>query len=134
MKHILTLLFCSIVFIAVAQQELANPSQLNKFPIYEYAQVTTIESIIPGGLGRSRMLITYPDGRQEDKKIENLYSLVGINFSDVKFNDKEIVTVISEFSNAGWEMFSSTSLTQSPSEGFSQGIFLTRYLFRRAKN
>lgn len=134
MKFILSFMFMLASFFAFAQEEVANPTKTGKAPVYEYAQITTIESIIPGGLGRSRMLITYPDGKQDEKKIENLYSMVGINFTDIKFNDKEILTAITEFSNAGWEMFSTSNLTQSPSEGFSQGIFLTRYLFRRAKN
>jgi hypothetical protein len=37
---------------------------------YEYTQLTTIESVIPGGLGRSRMVTTKPNGELDEVKME----------------------------------------------------------------
>ncbi len=133
MKYILSVMIAVFMFVsnAKAQGEVANVKTKGRT---EFAQVTSVESIIPGGLGRSKILITYPDGKQEEKKIENLYSLVGINFGDIKFNENEILKTLTEFENNGWTLFQVTGLTQSPSEGQSQGIFMTRYLFKREVN
>ena len=100
---------------------------------YEYMMVTTIESIIPAGLGRSRILITNPDGSQKDSKMQNFYSVAGINFGNIQDNNAQIIQMINENVANGWELFSVTTGTQSPSEGYGQGIYMTRYLFRRAK-
>lgn len=118
-------LFVSAVFMLV----LAGHSIAQK---YEFMQVTTIESIVPGGMGRSRMFTTYPDSSEaKEQKIENLFSLVGINMGDVKKNDADIVKKINEVSKQGWDLFTVTSATKSPSKDYDEGIFLTRYLFRR---
>lgn len=98
----------------------------------QYMQVTTIESIIPGGLGRSKMLITKPDGSFTEEKMENLYSMAGINFGNVTANDKDIVNKINSLSADNWELESVTVGAQSPSDGTVQGIFLTRYLFKKS--
>ena len=46
---------------------------------YEYMQVTSIESLVPGGGGRSRMLVTDPNGNAQESQMSNLFSLGGIN-------------------------------------------------------
>ena len=51
---------------------------------YEYTQMTTIESVIPGGIGRSRMITTKPNGELDEVKMENFFSIVGINFGNVR--------------------------------------------------
>ncbi len=50
----------------------------------QFMQITTVESVIGGGLGRSKMLITNPDGSQRESDMNNLFSLVGINFKTLK--------------------------------------------------
>src|SRR5688572_14681466 len=42
-------------------------------------QITTIESTIAGGLGRSQMIITKEDGGQTETELQNLFSGFGIN-------------------------------------------------------
>jgi hypothetical protein len=96
-----------------------------------YMQVSTIESIIPGGLGRSKMIITLPDGKQNDASMENFYSMAGINFSNVQSNERAIINKINQITADGWELHQVTSGVQSPSEGNAQGIFITRYLFKK---
>lgn len=100
---------------------------------YEYRQFSTVESIIPGGLGRSRIVSTSSDGTTIEKELQNLYSMVGINFGNIANNDRLIVDKVNEYTREGWELFVVTSGVQSPSEGKGQGIYMTRYLFRRAK-
>jgi hypothetical protein len=96
-----------------------------------YMQVSTIESIIPGGLGRSKMIITLPDGKQNDAAMENFYSLAGINFGNVQTNERAIINKINQITTEGWELHQVTSGVQSPSDGNAQGIFITRYLFKK---
>jgi hypothetical protein len=100
---------------------------------YEYRQFSTVESIVPGGLGRSRIVSTSADGSAIEKELMNLYSMVGINFGNIANNDKLIVDKVNEYTKEGWELFAVTTGVQSPSEGKGQGIYMTRFLFRKAK-
>ncbi|MFM2206207.1 MAG: hypothetical protein RL213_182 [Bacteroidota bacterium] len=101
---------------------------------YRYRQFSTVESIIPGGIGRSRMVSTDDSGTAVEKELMNFYSMVGINFGNIANNDKTIVDKINEYTRDGWELMSVTSGVQSPSEKGSQGIYMTRYLFRKPLN
>jgi len=99
---------------------------------YEFYQMTTVESVVPGGLGRSRLITTDEKGAMQDLKMENFFSMVGINFSNIRLNDQLIGDKISDLSNEGWELFHMVSGAYGHQE--STGIFITRYLFRRPKN
>ncbi len=103
--------------------------------VYEYKQLSTIESVVPGGLGRSRMVSTDNRGQTLEKDLKNFYSLTGINFDNVVNNDGVIVERLNELSNEGWELYSVTtgSNMQISNGSTSGGLFITRYLFRRAK-
>jgi len=102
---------------------------------FEFKQFSTVESIVPGGLGRSRILSTDKSGTMVEKDLMNFYSLVGINFSNISNNDKLIVDKINEYCTDGWELYSVTtgSSTSQSNGSTSNGIFITRYLFRKAK-
>jgi len=99
---------------------------------YEYQQMTAVESVVPGGFGRSRLITTGKDGNMEELKLENFFSLVGINFQNIKDNDRAIATKIEDKVNEGWELMSVTPGVYGADK--STGIFITRYLFRRPKN
>lgn len=109
----------------------ANKQEAN----YEYKQFSTVESIVPGGLGRSRILSTDLKGTLVEKDLMNFYSLVGINFGNIANNDKLIVDKLNEYSSDGWELYEVTtgSSTSQSNGSTSNGIFITRYLFRKAK-
>ncbi|MBS1771246.1 MAG: hypothetical protein JST82_00195 [Bacteroidetes bacterium] len=108
-----------------------NPEQAR----YEYKQFSTIESVVAGGLGRSRILTTDMNGQLIEKDLKNFYSMVGINFGNIADNDNAIVERINQYSNDGWELVSvaTGSHSQISNGSSSGGIFITRYLFRRAK-
>lgn len=93
----------------------------------QFMQITTIESVIGGGAGRSRMIITRPDGTQEEKDMNNLFSIGGINFKNIKENESGIIKILKQYTNDGWKLMQTTPLTLSPGDGNS-GIFMTRYL------
>lgn len=102
---------------------------------YEYFQFSTIESVIPGGLGRSRILTTDAQGQLLEKDLKNFYSVVGLNFKNIANNDEAIVARINDYANEGWELMNvSTGSHAQMSDGNSSGgLFITRYLFRRVK-
>ena len=93
-------------------------------------QITTVESVIGGGLGRSKMLITNLDGSQRESDMNNLFSLVGINFKNIKENEDQLLKTLKSFTDEGWKLVQVTPFTLSPSEN-GPGIFMTRYLLSR---
>ena len=99
-------------------------------PGKQFMQITTVESVVGGGLGRSKMIITNPDGSQKESDLENLFSLAGINFKNIKENEDKIVRVLKGYTDEGWKVDYVTSFTLSPSDN-GLGIFMTRYLLSR---
>jgi hypothetical protein len=114
----IVLLFCWISDAALAQAPLV--------PRYEYMQVTTIESLIAGGAGRSRMLVTDRSGNAQELPMSNVFSLGGINFGNIKENDKAITVKMNELSEQGWELTETTTAA-------NDNLFITRYLLRKPK-
>lgn len=101
-------------------------------PAYTYRQFSTIESVVPGGLGRSRVIISDQGDQEVGKDLLNFYSMVGINFKNIANNDRLIVETINEYTNDGWELHVVTTGVNSAAEGKGgTGIFITRYLFRK---
>ncbi|MBA3648813.1 MAG: hypothetical protein H0W62_09745 [Chitinophagales bacterium] len=98
---------------------------------YQYRQFTSIESIIPGGAGRSRIIESTTDGQDISKDLINIYSLGGINFKNIASNDALVVSTLNQYSSDGWELYSVSTGVQSPNSNNSQGIYMSRYLFRK---
>lgn len=94
-------------------------------------QVTVIESVVQGGAGRSRMISQDENGQMEEIKIENLFSLAGINFGNVRENDQQITNKITDLTNAGWELYTVAPGVYSGGKSGGNGIFMTRYLFKK---
>jgi len=131
-KHTLATLMLSFAALqASAQTGSAAPARVQ----YEFKQISTIESVVPGGLGRSRIVSTEADGQVLERELKNFYSLTGINFGNISNNDGVIVERLNEMSAQGWELyFVTTGSNQQSSNGSSSGgLFITRYLFRRVK-
>lgn len=126
----------------------------------EYHILTSVESIIPAGLGRSRLIsaeemintdeitTARDDGQKsemnkvkrkdikidkfEETKLLNFYSATGINFQNVASNDSVIASKLTEMTKAGWTLKFVTSGVESDSGGTDgYGIFVTRYIFYR---
>jgi len=126
---------------------------------YEYKVVTIVESVIPMGFGRSRMIESTSDldykeftgsrgGGKETKATEprgesvsfsetallNLYSGTGINFGNIAVNDALITSKINEMISQGWELaFVVSGVESNAGQGDGSGIFMTRLFFRRPK-
>jgi hypothetical protein len=96
----------------------------------KFVQITTVESVVGGGLGRSKMIITKEDGTTEEKEMSNLFSMTGINFKNIKDNDATILQTLKTYTDDGWKLFSNSPLTLSPGTN-GAGIFMTRYLLSK---
>ena len=99
--------------------------------VKQFVQINTIESVVAGGLGRSRMIITNPDGSQRDDDLENLFSMAGINFKNIKQNEDKILKTLKTYTDEGWKLDYVTSFTLSQNDSGSGGIFMTRYLLSK---
>jgi hypothetical protein len=97
----------------------------------KWLQITAVESVVPGGIGRSRMISIDDEGKMEEIKIQNFFSMAGINFSNIRQNDLTITNKISELTNEGWELYDVTSGVFSGNKDNTNGIFITRYLFKK---
>ncbi len=125
----------------------------------KYKVITLVESILPGGTGRSRMIETTTDldynnfttNRSEGKdskqsdidrsdikidafretKMLNFFSMVGINFQNIASNDALIVSKLNEMDAQGYTLAFVTSGVESDSgKDDGQGIFVTRLYFK----
>jgi len=100
--------------------------------VKQFIQINTIESVVAGGIGRSRMIITNPDGSQQEKDMENLFSMAGINFKNIKENEDKILRTLKGYTDEGWKIDYVTSLTLTQNDSGAGGIFMTRYLLSKA--
>lgn len=129
-------------------------------PKYEFQIITTVESIIPMGLGRSRILMENEDidpamfatdrvdgktskqgkVKRNDLKIENFeetkllnfYSAAGINFQNIASNDAIVAAKITQMSAEGWELITVVSGVESDAgKEDGQGIYVTRFFLKK---
>lgn len=128
---------------------------------YEYQIVTVIESIIPSGLGRSRMLVAnetrdykeYTSTRtgEDDKrnksdrgdirvkgfdetKLLNFFNIGGIRFQNIAANDAIVMSKLNTMSADGWELaFVNSGVESYAGKGDKNGIYVTRYIFKKKK-
>ena len=142
---LLSLLFIFFCFDLIAQTE--------------YKVITSVESIVPNGLGRSRLISandvknykeftstqTEEDNTRnkskrdeirvkgfDETKLLNFYNLGGIRFQNIAANDALITSKLTSMSQDGWELVFVTSAVESDAgKGDGNGIFITRYVFKR---
>ena len=128
---------------------------------YEIKVVTIVESIIPSGLGRSRMVssnetrnykeFTSTRGGEDDErnksdrddirvsgfeetKLLNFYNIAGIRFQNISANDAIISSKITTMLSEGWDLAFVTSAVESDAgKEDGKGIFITRLIFKRKK-
>ncbi|MEH6681372.1 MAG: hypothetical protein V7724_12545 [Sediminicola sp.] len=125
----------------------------------EFKVITSVESIVPNGLGRSRIISateekdykeytsvqTEEDNTRnkadrsdirvknfEETKLLNFYNIGGIRFQNIAANDALITSKINAMIAEGWELAFVTSAVESEGgKGDGQGIFITRYIFKK---
>jgi len=128
----------------------------------EYKIITSVESIVPSGLGRSRIVSASEDRnykdftsqrsgeKGEDKrnksdrgeirvknfeetKLLNFYNIGGIRFQNIAANDAVLSSKVNTMIAEGWELAFVTSAVESAGKGDGNGIFITRFIFKRNK-
>jgi hypothetical protein len=122
----------------------------------EFKVITIVESIVPAGLGRSRIVETTGDANIDslttqregdlskskdvkrgdlkdigdnlkETKLLNFYSIGGINFGNIASNDAIISAKINEMTRLGWKVAYITSGVESDGgKEDGNGIFITR--------
>lgn len=128
---------------------------------YEYRIVTTVESIVPNGIGRSRMISSneardykeFTTSRSEEDnsrnssdrsdirvkafdetKLLNFYNLGGIRFQNIVANDAVVTSKLNTMAEEGWDLtFVNSAVESDGGKDDGVGIFITRYVFRRLK-
>ena len=128
MKYFIILVVTVIASFKASAQTQAQETKPE--PTKQFMQITTIESVVGGGMGRSKMIITEADGSQKEIEMENLFSLTGINFKNIRENESQVVKTLKSYTNSGWKIDQTTSFTLSPNQN-SLGIFMTRYLLSK---
>ena len=127
----------------------------------EYKVITSVESIVPGGRGRSRIISSdvqrnfqdFTSTRSADNntrnksdrgdirvkefsetKLLNFYNAGGIRFQNIVSNDILMSSKINSRAEEGWELAFVTNAVESDSgETDRFGILITRYIFKRNK-
>ena len=129
----------------------------------EYKVITSVESLVTSGIGRSRIIDTseeknytdYATQRTDDKssdkknksdrgeiriknyeetKLMNFYNIVGIRFQNIAANDAVITSKINKLVEEGWELaFVNTGVESDAGKGDGNAIFINRYIFKRNK-
>ena len=146
MKKLILLVFVLGIFLDVSAQQMKV--------------VTIVESIVPMGLGRSRIIentssidaanftTVRTDGKKSkqndvkgskakvdsfsETKLLNFYSAVGINFQNIASNDALITSKINELIKKGWSLTFVTSAVESVGgKDDKNGIFITRLYFSK---
>lgn len=128
---------------------------------YEFRIVTTVESIVPNGIGRSRMISSnetrdykeFTTSRSEEDnsrnssdrsdirvkafdetKLLNFYNLGGIRFQNIVANDAVVTSKLNTMAEEGWDLtFVNSAVESDGGKDDGVGIFITRYVFRRVK-
>ena len=125
---------------------------------YEYKIFTVVESVVPNGLGRSRMIaeteavdyksattVRYEDGKDksdkkrseirtkafEETKLLNFYNLGGIRFNNIATNDAMVTAKLNDLASQGWELAFVSGGVESSGDKDKQGVYATRYILRR---
>lgn len=125
----------------------------------QFKVITSVESIVPSGLGRSRIIDAQEDKDYaeytseqteednsrnkskrgdirvknfEETKLLNFYNIAGIRFQNIAANDAVISSKLNAMAAEGWELAFVTSAVEADAgDKDGQGIFITRYVFKK---
>lgn len=158
MKKSITILSL-ITVLSVSRLLMSFSSQ--KTASYEFTSFTVVESIVPNGIGRSRIIHSLEQrdykeftktmssedrsrnraDRQairvfnyDETKILNFYNIGGLRFQNIAANDAVVNSKVNAMLNEGWEIVSiNAGVKAFAGTDDTNGIFITRYYFKKAK-
>jgi hypothetical protein len=150
----------SIIILSVALLLQFSLAAQDSPSIKEWKVVTVVESIVPMGLGRSRIIENMTEVNTEDfrtsrvngkssaqgsvkrkdlkvdnfdeTKILNFFSATGINFQNIASNDAMIGARIMELSGDGYTLvFVTSGVESNAGTDDGEGLFITRMFFSK---
>lgn len=149
------LIILSALFAFTESNEPTMPQQ------FEFTSFTVVESIVPNGLGRSRIITALSERNYrdfttvksaenktrnksdrgeirvknyEETKLLNFFNIGGIRFQNIAANDALINSKVSTMLNEGWELVNIVAGVESQGgKDDSNGIYITRFYFKRTK-
>jgi len=151
----------AVITVAFLMYSFSAKEEKNKAAQYEFTSFTVVESILPSGVGRSRMIYTLEQrdykaftttrteednernksdrseirvNNFEETKLLNFFNLGGIRFQNIAANDAVINSKVNAMLNEGWEIVNIVAgVESSTSVNGDDGIFISRFYFKRAK-
>jgi hypothetical protein len=151
----------SIVAVSALILSFTNSNADKKEATSEFTSFTVIESVVPNGLGRSRIInaletrdykefssVQTDDDKSRNKskrgdirvenfeetKLLNFYNIGGIRFQNIAANDALINSKVNTMMSEGWEILNIVSGVESDSgKDDGNGIYITRFYFTRKK-
>ena len=70
----------------------------------------------------------------DETKLLNFFNLGGIRFQNIAANDALVTSKINDMASQGWDLaFVNTGVESFGGSDDSNGIFITRYIFKRPK-
>jgi hypothetical protein len=150
----------ALVFVLLISCFAVQAQEMTTQDFNEWRIVTVVESIVPMGLGRSRMVENMTDVNTEDfrtsrvdgkkssqrtvsrkelkvdkfdeAKLLNFFSATGINFQNIASNDAMIAARIMELESEGYSLAYVTSAVESfGGKDDDSGIFISRMFFKK---
>lgn len=128
---------------------------------YDFTSFTVVESIVPNGVGRSRIInaLEQRDYKEftsvqsaedktrnkssrgeirvknfEETKLLNFFNIGGIRFQNIAANDAILNSKVNAMLNEGWEIVNIVAGVESVGgKDDSNGIYITRFYFKKAK-
>uniref|UniRef100_UPI0040487D79 hypothetical protein n=1 Tax=Algoriphagus sp. TaxID=1872435 RepID=UPI0040487D79 len=151
----------ALAFLLVIGSMAVQAQEMTTQTFNEWKIVTIVESIVPMGLGRSRMVENMTDVNTEDfrtsredgktssqrsmsrkelkvdkfdeAKLLNFFSATGINFQNIASNDAMIAARIMELESEGFTLAYVTSAVESVGgKDDDSGIFISRMYFKKS--
>ena len=122
-------LILGFALIAIIPLFMALSPKAEKPAATEFRVVTVVESVVPGKLGRSKVLTVDSNGATSEIEIQNIFSLTGINFTNLQTNNRSVADLLAKNTADGYELVE--VVPGNFGDNNSQGIFMTRFIFKK---
>lgn len=160
-KTLFILLPVSIFSVAMLLYSFSSSTNKNTAGQFEFTSFTVVESIVPNGFGRSRIIYAleqrdykaFTSVRSEEDndrnsadrsdirvknfeetKLLNFFNMGGIRFQNIAANDAVVNSKVNAMLNEGWEIVTIAAGVESVAgKDDANGIYITRFYFKRAK-
>ena len=113
MRTALTRTFLAAALLGGGLLTTANVQAQSVAGSFSYQNVTTIESVVAGGFGRSKVIFTPAFKGLAEAPLENLFSLTGLNLGNLTKNEETINRLMQTMNDEGFVLVQAVPLTSS---------------------